>query len=379
MLFNTRTPLGALALVPLASAAVIDLPIEFRNSYAMVEVEVGTPPVNHFLLFDTGSATTWMVDSKCADTCNNYSGYSRTGYDVNASSTARSLGTYDSIEYLGGVTAGAGLEDSFKLGETRWNQTFMAANESSWSWTPGDGFLGLAFSTITDAGTKTMVETMIQEGVLDQPRFSLYYGKEFNDTKGVPGEGVLTFGGSEEEKYVDGELVWVPVQIIGSEYQLWRSTMRGLTGTVGGKQTETKAYNSWVVFDTGAGGMSVPPGDVESIYASIGMNWTAIRTGEHLPLCSEFNSTWSVTFTIGESDADAQNVTLTGDQLARPGFAYREDACYPPFDDSGIAGFYLFGPSMLHQVYSVFDFGSEYVSGYMPRIGFGQLKPEYKP
>ncbi|KAI5925802.1 pepsinogen c [Camillea tinctor] len=379
MLFNIRTPLSALALVPMASAAVLDLPIQFRNSYAMVEVEAGTPPVNHVLLFDTGSATTWMVDNECADTCSNFSGYSRSGYDINASSTASSLGTYDSIDYLGGVTAGVGLEDTFTLGDTHWNQTFMAANESSWAWIPGDGFLGLAFSTIADAGAKTMVETLIQAGLLDKPRFSLYYGKEFNDTNGVPGEGVLTFGASEEEKYVDGDLAWFPVQIISGEYQLWRSTMRGTTGKLGDKETETTAEYSWVVFDTGAGGMSVPPGKIDSIYESFGMNFSAILNGDHIPLCSEFNSTWSVTFTIGDSDETAQNITLTGDQLARPGFAYRDDACFPPFDDSGVDGFYLFGTPFLHQLYSVYDFGSEYVAGYLPRIGLGQLKPEYKP
>ncbi|KAI1504979.1 pepsinogen c [Biscogniauxia marginata] len=378
MLSNIRIPLGALALVPLASGAVFDLPITVRNSYALAEVSVGTPAVKHSLLFDTGSATTWIVDKECADSCSNRSGWSRAGYDITASTTSTNLGTYAEIEYLGGVTGGIGVEDVFTLGETQWTQSFMAANETTWTWTPADGFLGLAFSTITVVGDQTVVESMIQQKLLDSPRFSLYYGKEFKDTGGAAGEGVLTIGGSKEAKYVDGDMTWVPLQNSG-EYQLWRSTIRAVTGTVQGEDSVTKAENSWAIFDTGSGYISVPPGSIDAIYQSIGMNYSAIYWGDHIPLCSEFNSSWSVSFTYGESDVDSQTVTLTGDQLAKPGFAYRDDACFPPFDNSGVDGFYLIGKPMLHQLYTVFDFGGETVSDYQPRIGFGQLKSEFKP
>lgn len=41
---------------------------------ADVEVQIGTPPKSHLLRFDTGSASTWVVDQTCETECNNYSG-----------------------------------------------------------------------------------------------------------------------------------------------------------------------------------------------------------------------------------------------------------------------------------------------------------------
>ncbi|CAJ2508603.1 Uu.00g136290.m01.CDS01 [Anthostomella pinea] len=385
MIYNARSSLGAIALAPLVSAAVLDLPITFRNTYAIVDVAIGTPAKTHSLMFDTGSATAWIVDAECAEGCNNDSGWSRDGYNRNESSSSSELGTYAEISYLGGVTSGPGVADTFSLGDAKWSQSFMDANESSWTVLPADGFLGLAFSTITDAGTKTMVETMMQAHLLDEPRFSIYYGTELNDTGNTAGKGVLTIGGSEEEKYVDGDLTWVPLQRINGEYEVWRSTLRILTGSEGisgnGSLTDTQFYpdDAWGVFDSGAGTITVPPLQVDALYQSIGMNYTAILNGDHIPLCTEFNSSWSVSFTFGDDDASASTVTITGDQLARPGFAYRDDACNPPFDGGDTDGFFLFGTALLNQFYTVFDFGAENVEDYEPRVGFGQLKEEYAP
>ncbi|RYP17214.1 hypothetical protein DL765_004670 [Monosporascus sp. GIB2] len=379
---SVRSLLTACSLAAQTSAAVIDLPIWFWNSYANVQVAIGTPPKNHLLHFDTGSATTWVVDEVCETECANYSGYPRNGYNASASSTAGSLGTYGVIEYLGGDTAGSGLYDQFSVGGTPWNQTFMAANESSWAQTATDGFFGLAFSNIAVAGTTTVVETMMQQGMLDEPRFSIYYGREFNDTGDGPGDGELTIGGSKEEKYTDGDLTWVPLHYSWDGFQVWRTRIAAMTGTTtsanGTKEETTVGFEwSFSVFDTGAGSISVPENQVDAIYASIGMNYRAILEGHHIPLCGEFNSSWSVSFDF--SDADERRViTLTGDQLARPGFAEREDACWPPFDGGNTDGFFLIGTPLLHLFYTVWDFGAEEVENYRPSIGFGALKPEFR-
>ncbi|KAB8239090.1 pepsin-like aspartic protease [Aspergillus alliaceus] len=374
--------IAAIATVlPSALSATVDLPIHFRNSYASVEVNIGTPFQTHMLHFDTGSSSTWVVDQTCAKTCDNGSGYDRNGYNVSASTTGKTLGTYGSIDYFGGVTAGPGVADTFSMpagvqgdATLTWNQTFLAANESSWRFISADGFLGLAFSTIAVAKTTTIIESLMQQGLLDEPRFGIYYGKEYQNTGANP-EGILTIGSSKEEQYVDGELTWIPLRP-EIEYQVWRATLSSIIGSSdsGKKQACNNIGDSGrVVFDTGAGSFEVPSNIIGDVYASIGMNWTAIINGKHIPLCSEFNSTWSVTFNFGEAETDPK-LTLTGDQLARPGFADRKDACFPPFDDSGRDGFGLFGTPFLHQFYSVWDFGATEVSNYHPRVGFGKLK-----
>lgn len=311
--------------------------------------------------------------------------YDRKGYNISASSTGASLGSYGSIDYFGGRTAGPGVADTFSLpagsqghAALTWNQTFLAANETSWRFISADGFLGLAFSTIAVANTTTVVETLMQQGHLDKPRFAIYYGKEFENTSTNP-EGVFTIGGSKEEQYVDGDLTYVPLAQ-EKEYQVWRATLSSITGSsnAGKKQATSKFGGGRAVFDTGAGALQVPSNAISEIYASIGMNWTAISQGRYIPMCSDFNSSWSVTFNFGDAETDPK-LTLTGDQLAQPGFADRKDACNPPFDDSGSEDFALLGTPLLQQFYTVWDFGATEVTDYHPRVGFGKLKEGVRP
>lgn len=355
----------------------------------MVEVEAGTPAVSHSLLFDTGSATTWMFTADCTGTtsCPNNSGYNRTGYNESSSSTAESLGTTGSIDYLGGTTSGPGVQDVFSFpsaANTTWTQTFLAANSSSWFNIPSDGFLGMAFSTIADANTTTLVETLMQDNLLDEPRFGLYYGTEPEDTGDGPGDGVLTLGGSDEDVYVDGDMTWVPLSEPEASAQLWTANMQYMTGTKpssnssSSSKTTLPLSGSWGVFDTGAGRIYVPDPYIEKIYASIGMNWTAIQKGDHIPLCTEFTDAWSVSFYIGGWYLPAE-ITLTGDMMRKPGFATGEDKyCWPPFDPSGSSGLFLFGQDLLQKFYTVFDFGGFQPGSYNASVGLGALKEEYK-
>ncbi|KAK8057347.1 hypothetical protein PG996_011284 [Apiospora saccharicola] len=378
-----------------AAAGVVEMPITFRNSYAMVGVEAGTPSEEHFLRFDTGSASTWIMDKKCAQGgCDNYSGFSRVGYSLDASSTGEPINASASVDYLGGRIAGPSMRDTFHVGDTTWSQTFVNVNESSWAQLPGDGFLGLAFDTISDGSTHTVPETLLGEGALAAPRFGLYLGTELNDTNGKPGEGVLSLGGSHEDKYVEGDLTWLPVMKQASStggpeaYQLWRAPLLKFSGSyagadgkpvTGGRDWEGQ-WKASGVFDTGAGTISVPSVDVYLMYQSIGWDFSAIMNHDHIPLCTEFNSTWSVTFSFaGDAPGEYRDMVLTGDQLARPGYANRDDACWPPFESGNGDGFFLFGNALLDQFYTVWDFGGTKPDEYKPRFGFGQLKKEYKP
>ncbi|KAK6850009.1 aspartic peptidase domain-containing protein [Apiospora arundinis] len=380
------------ALAHASSAAVLELPIWFRNTYAMVNLKVGTPAQDHLVLFDTGSGTSWIADKKCADgACKNGSGFPRNGYDVNASSTSVDLHVYNSIGYLGGATGGYTYSDFFEIGDVSWNQTFIAANQSSWSFIPGDGFFGMGFSSIAQPATKTVVETLIEEGLLDEPKFGLYYGKEFEFTGDGPGQGIITLGASEEAKYVDGDMTWLPVRkdLNGTVYQLWRSTLRKFSGSRKAEDgSGLPAFNGTLeweagqangVFDTGAGTISVPPGRIAAMYASIGWDFDAILNGRHIPLCSEFNTSWVVTFTFSDDGVSFYDVSITGDRLARNGFAGREDACVPPFDPGESEGLVLLGQSFMRQFYTVYDYGSTKVEDYKPLIGFGELKAEFRP
>ncbi|KAK8901186.1 hypothetical protein ACHAQE_007634 [Botrytis cinerea] len=389
-----------LALTAAASAAVLELPVHIQNTYSSVEFEVGTPAKPYRFLFDTGSTTSWVNGRNCTDTsCPNISGFVRTQYNELNSSTSVDLDQYASIPYIDGdVLAGNVFSDVFsdEKGTLSWNQTFMAADDSSWRFITADGFLGLGFSSIAENKTSSLVETLLWEDKLDETRFALFYGTNLNDT-GVQ-DGVLTIGGSHEDVYVDGEVVYMPLRV-ESPYELWRAPLRSVnvlaahensTVTVhNGKLPSTdapantwpKANTTWpmygagtAVFDTGAGRISLPSSMIGAFYFNLGWNITKLMNGEERMQCEHLNSTWAVSLTFGESNDESNDVTFSvrGDEFLTPG-----EQCMPPVDDSGSSSFSLLGADFLRRHYSVFDFGGSRVEDYQPKIGFGKLKEEY--
>ena len=304
---------------------------------------------------------------------------------MSASSTGSYTGGYAYIDYLGGQTIGPAVQDVFAIGSAAWNQTFIAAASSSWGNIPADGFLGMAFAVIADGDTNTVVETLLAQDALDEPKFGIYYGTELRNTGGVPGIGAITLGSSREEELVEGELVTVPLQQSNGEYQVWRTDFKAVTGsrTIGDEvvETTTNLDLAWAVFDTGGGRITLPKSKTLPIYESLGWNFTQLLNGERILDCSEFNSSWSVSFTLGSS-ADPKIITMTGDELAVPGFANRESACWPPFDQGDVEGFALFGTALLKHFYTIWDYGTKGTvknSEYKPTVSFGTLKPEFRP
>lgn len=332
----------------------------------MVEFDVGTPGQKAHLLFDTGSSTPWMVDAECADTCQHVNKGNRFGYNLSASSTGKLTGDGADMSYLGGTVSGPAVKDKFSAGGLTWDNTFIAANYSDWSSLAADGFVGLGFSSVADGGTKPVFEALMEKKLMDKPRFAIYYSREDgDDTHGKPGKGRLTLGDSYEDKYVEGDMVSLPLTTYNGDYALWQTPLHSTTGHQSGKNCSQKGGQKdkkielngiTTTFDTGASGISLPESQIEDFYESIGMNWTAIISGDHIPLCSEFTKDWSLTFELGFY-GETKNITIYGDQLRLPGFANREDACWPPFDtmDSDTA---LIGTRFLRNFYTVWDYGA---------------------
>ncbi|KZM26671.1 aspartic-type endopeptidase [Ascochyta rabiei] len=383
MVFNMKAA-GILATATAVSASVLQLPVVIENSYASVEFLVGTPPEPYRLLFDTGSASAWFTSTSCtAESCPSLGSYKRNHYSVNSSSTSTDLHAFSGIDYIAGDgIAGAAIRDVFSTpdGSLEWNQTFLAANESSWRWITADGFLGLGFSSIAQNAT-TLVETLLWDGKLDEPRFGLFYGTNLKDTGDQ--NGVLTIGGSEEEKYVDGEVVYTPLRK-EKPYELWRGPLRSTgqqpvtTDAEGVSPSANVTWEMWgfgsAVFDTGAGRVSIPDEIIDPVYFNLGWNLTKLLNGEESMDCQHMNASWAITFTMGEGEDHTKDVSFSmrGDEFLKAG-----DQCMPPFDNSGNTQFALIGAAFLRRWYTVFDFGADKVEDYQPRIGFGRLKKEW--
>ncbi|KAH7051146.1 aspartic peptidase domain-containing protein [Macrophomina phaseolina] len=395
---------GLLAAATAVSASVIDLPVQIQNTYSSVELQVGTPAKPYRLLFDTGSSSAWIVNADCTESsCPNLSGYTRTSYNASSSTTAVDLDSFSRIPYIDGDgVAGWAFQDVFATPAgaspaLEWNQTFLSANESSWRFITADGFLGLGFSSIAEAGTSSLVETLLWAGQLDAPRFGLFYGTNLRNDSG-PHDGALTIGGSRESTYAEGDVVFAPLRK-EDPYQLWRTPLRSVNVLVarganasvavrnGELPTTSDPPGTWpkanvtlplwgagrAVFDTGAGRVSVPSELADVIYYNLGWNISKLYSGEERFECQHLNASWALSFTLGEgAEEDDVTFTLRGDEFFVPG-----DQCMPPIDDSGASGFALIGSAFLRRHYSVFDFGADKVEDYQPKIGFARLKREY--
>jgi saccharopepsin len=393
-----------LATAATVSASVLELPVIMAGTYSSVKFDIGTPPKEHRLLFDTGSSTIFIVNTNCTETsCPDGSAplYNRQKYDASASSSAVDIGSSSTIPYLGGNVAGDIYQDIYSIpdGNIEWNQTFLSANESSWRFITADGFLGLGFSSIAEPNTSTLVETLLWDGQLDAPRFGLFYGTNFKDDGAQ--DGVLTIGGSHEEKYVDGEIVYTPLRK-EDPYQLWRAPLRSvnmlvarnpndpnstvevhngrLPTTAVPEGTFPDANVTWsmfgsgaAVFDTGAGSLSLPEETIDGLFYNLGWNVTKLISHEEVFECKHMNASWAVTITLGDgAPEDDVSFSVRGDEFLEPG-----KQCMPPFQGSGQSNFALIGTPFLQRHYSVFDFGADKVEDYQPRIGFGRLKKEY--
>ncbi|RBR16502.1 uncharacterized protein FIESC28_06911 [Fusarium coffeatum] len=366
----------ASSLVGAASAAVLDLPVFIKWGYKMVEFDVGTPGEKFQLVFDTGSSSAWIVDADCAENCSHILKGNRTGYNISESSTGKLTGDDATIEYLGGAVEGPTVQDKLSAGGLTWDSKFIAANTSNWSSLPAAGFMGLGFDSITDGNATPIFSSMMRQKLVDEPKFGIYYSvADGDDTNGKPGNGLLTLGGSREDKYVEGDLMTFQIGTNDGDFDVWRSGLFGLTGNQGKNQSHRiETYGMTTVFDTGASSITVPKSYIDELYESIGMNYSAILSHDHVPLCSEFTKDWSVTFNVGFYDNNV-NITVRGDQLKLPGFANRDDACWPPFDD-GPEGYALIGTRFMRNFYTVWDYslfpGEE---GYQdPKLSFGYLK-----
>ncbi|KAA8568042.1 hypothetical protein EYC84_008461 [Monilinia fructicola] len=198
-----------LACAAAASAAVLELPVVIQNTYSSVELQVGSPPKPYRFLFDTVA-------------------FNRTRYNGADSSTSVNLDSFSTIPYIDGdVVAGWAFQDVFSTanGSLEWNSTFLAVNQSAWRFITSDGFLGLGFSSIAENKTTSLVETLLWQDKLDAPRFGLFYGTNPYDTGAQ--DGVLSIGASHEDKYVDGDMVYVPLAQ-EDPYQLWRAPIRSI-------------------------------------------------------------------------------------------------------------------------------------------------------
>ncbi|CAO3619083.1 unnamed protein product [Cunninghamella blakesleeana] len=183
-------------------------------------IQVGNPPQNIKLNFDTGSSDLWFASTLCTN-C----GSSQTKYNSSQSTTFQDEGKDWSIKYADGSTANGvtGIDTIGLGGLIIKNQRIELAKSVSGSFQndPYDGLLGLGFNRIaTVAGTKTPVDNLIEQGLITDPIYGVYLGKA---SKGGGGEYV--FGGVNSN-YIASSFITVPVN---NSQGLWTIDVDGFS------------------------------------------------------------------------------------------------------------------------------------------------------
>ncbi|KAF9235757.1 aspartic peptidase domain-containing protein [Melanogaster broomeanus] len=313
-------------------------------------IAVGTPPVNYKIDFDTGSSDFFLPGVKCGPSCEGHK-----IYDESASSTAIDLGKTFSFAYGDGSNVeGDQYNDTVAIvGVTATDQTLGVASQYStklkFDYFPPDGLMGMAFQSISQFNAMPVFQTLLSQGVLDEPVFAFKLA-----TTGPGPE--LYIGGTNPIQYM-GDITYTAVTQQGH----WQVNMDNII--VNG-QTLLRNLNS--IIGTGTTYVTGPRPGVDALYQAIGGSDASalVAPGFYTFPCQ---NEADISFTFGGASFGIPEFNL--------GYiAGHEDACLGSIiaqdglaNDNAISAFWVIGGSFLNNVYSVFDVGGL-------RVGFANLE-----
>jgi len=312
-------------------------------------IEIGTPPQEFTVIFDTGSSNLWIPSATCPTS--NIACQTHSKYDSTASTTAKASGTHFEIRYGTGSMEGfESIDDVSIAGITSSEQTFAEATEE-----PGitfvaaqfDGILGLGFPTISVNGITPVFNQMWEQGVLDKNQFAFYLNRDPNGEEG----GELYLGGVNEARYT-GDFTYHDVTKMG----YWQIAMDAVN-VVDGSSTILKSCNGGcqAIVDSGTSLITGPSEDIEAINKAIGA--IPFVQGEYLVICRNIPTMPNVNFvldgtvyTLTPNDYVLQNVQSDGSTQCTSGFTI--------LDQSGL---WILGDMFMGTKYTHFKFDTRQV------------------
>lgn len=178
-------------------------------------IEVGTPPQEFTVIFDTGSGNLILPGDQCqSGACTSHKRYSLTqssssqnigkeglGLDTNPSQDKES-----SVRFGTGEIAGTFVKDQVCLGGSCADANFLqttSETDEPFMQCSFDGIMGLGFPDLSMGPGFNMVEAFATAGSLPKNQFSVF----LSDTDG---SSEITFGGYKEEQ-AGSDMFWVPV------------------------------------------------------------------------------------------------------------------------------------------------------------------------
>jgi len=282
---DTVTPANA----PTANNS-LGLAIEANDVGYLATVSIGTPPRDFNVIMDSGSADFWVGSENCQAIQEQTGGggggsQRRSGGGGAAAQSGQDgasgaegcgnhtfLGSQSSssfvdtqqpfqVTYGSGEVAGTIVQDNVNLaGLALNNHTFGTAQQETIQFTgaPVDGLMGLAQSTLSEQKTLTPVESLAQNGLINDAITSFKISR-LADQKN---DGEVTFGGLDQTKFDPATLTTFANV---NENGFWEGAMADVT--VNGQ--DTGLTNRTAILDTGTTVVIAPPQDAAAVHQGI--------------------------------------------------------------------------------------------------------------
>nr|XP_009667238.1 PREDICTED: pepsin A-like [Struthio camelus australis] len=312
---------------------------EFLTNYMDLEyvgtISIGTPAQEFAVLFDTGSANLWVPSVYCfSDACADHR-----RYNPALSFTYRGTTATVSTWYGTGSMTGYLAYDTVQVGGIQVpNQIFGLSKTEPSSflyYAPFDGFLGLAFPSISSSRATPIFDNMMSQGLVSQDLFSIYLTPD-----GKNGSFVM-FGGIDDT-YFTGNLSWIPL----SAETYWQIKVDSIT--MYGRPIACP-YGCQSIVDSGTSLVAGPAAGINNIQYEIGA--AQASNGLSMVSCSFISRLPDIIFIIN------------GAQFPLPPQAYirqlQDGSClsgFGVFDFHTAAGeLWILGDIFLRHYYSVFD------------------------
>ncbi|KAJ7586100.1 acid protease [Mycena floridula] len=293
-------------------------------------IQVGTPPQNFTVVFDTGSPDLEIPGKNCTDACANQNLFD---FDQSSTFLVTDDGNGTFIEFAtGGDATPFGIEEwSMTLvqvadtisvaGLSVPNVTFfLISNQSQpFSADPYDGILGL----FSSPGS-------FFQGLIDQGLPALV---SFYITPNATGDAELTLGGIDSSKF-NSTMIFAPLVDDGSGAWILNSTAI----SVNGKTNDVLAVTTEMIFDTGTTNVFLPQNLTEAIYALISPEIVpnADEPGAYGIPCDQVDTLPAVIdFTFNSVSGDPFNLTIPSSELNLGPFKGNTSLCQTVFNSWG--------------------------------------------
>nr|QFF92507.1 cathepsin E [Rhodeus uyekii] len=328
----------------------------FMDMQFFGQISLGKPEQNFTVVFDTGSSDLWIPSSYCvSEAC-----VTHNKFKAFESSTYTQQGQLFGIHYGSGHLLGMMAREELKVGSlTVQDQAFgEALYEPSYSFVlfQFDGILGLGFPQLAQVLGSPVFDSMIKQGVLDEPVFSFYL-----KSNGSAFGGELLFGGVDEARFVP-PIIWVPVTQKG----YWQIRLNGVKIQGALRFCYDSNEGCQAIVDTGTSMIGGPERDILLLQQFIGA--TPSPGGEYILDCARISSLPAVSFLI-----NGVEFPLTGEQYVRKELLNNKEICFSGFQAidtlSSAGSFWILGDVFLSQYYSIYDRGHS-------RVGFAHLTAE---